>query len=768
MYLSPLSPVLKKVLLSSTSEHINYLHTADSSTLKLFFAEKVMHTLLSKRKLLVVIPDGMPSSIPAKVLSPYNLAHFTMLYDKKEPLSALQVERLQRLLKLNELPQRAGVLKTSQQKQKTLQDQIIEILNKISKESTSGPSLKELVLNNVADPMIRLSKEVEGHISQLGIDQNKLDNIDKLQTSYQPYFDFISAASFLSPQALADNHSVKYAIEEVTTLQKALGEVLMGLDKELESAYQVLQSSIEDEYKVWQSIKSELELAIFNNDLSDDSLSFETCYQEVLAPSKKLFYLRLNLERKPELNWGEAQLLLQGIDGLLGQHQVYLAHHYRSLLKRMTPFNVTKPEFKDTIDKGLSIIRAINKSRYLNLQVNTTYLQIGELQEQLNKVAAKLGLCFSALSDEHYTAFKILANDLKLSDQVLDFFSNHTDVSWRGIINFRARRFQIDTLYNSKFSKLPAFITELNNLHTQAVPINLKEVHNIWSRARDKAITDIKNSHWDVYKAIWADGITDLSTFDLLSTNSNAFTSFSPITIVHESELMQLLTLDVEVADEILYLDAREISLNALEQVNSHIDKITIVSSYDIDMSIMPTSKIKIQSYYSSDLKISKHKINGIEPGSDRYHMILPIAAALCDIMNSVTIYRTRGEVIMSFADGQINQLIESELKLKTQNIIYRDSVEITSLVEVLMLDEKITIIIENGLLNDQKGNAVLWQADLLDKVAQVGINIRDISFSDLFKNKKDAISSLCQVFKSTSQIVPSSYQSEMIVASNA
>ena len=122
----------------------------------------------------------------------------------------------------------------------------------------------------------------------------------------------------------------------------------------------------------------------------------------------------------------------------------------------------------------------------------------------------------------------------------------------------------------------------------------------------------------------------------------------------------------------------------------------------------------------------------------------------------------------MSFADGQINQLIESELKLKTQNIIYRDSVEITSLVEVLMLDEKITIIIENGLLNDQKGNAVLWQADLLDKVAQVGINIRDISFSDLFKNKKDAISSLCQVFKSTSQIVPSSYQSEMIVASNA
>ena len=92
MYLSPLSPVLEKVVLSSSPDYVTFLQTADSSSLKLFFSEKVMHALLHKRKMLVVIPDGMPSSIPAKLLSPYNLAHFVMLYDRKNPLSTSQIE----------------------------------------------------------------------------------------------------------------------------------------------------------------------------------------------------------------------------------------------------------------------------------------------------------------------------------------------------------------------------------------------------------------------------------------------------------------------------------------------------------------------------------------------------------------------------------------------------------------------------------------------------------------------------------------------------
>ena len=83
-------------------------------------------------------------------------------------------------------------------------------------------------------------------------------------------------------------------------------------------------------------------------------MSFESCYQELMTPSNKLFYLRLSIARKPELNWGEAQIILNGINAILAEQKASLSQHYKSLLKRMTPFNVTKPELKDTIDKGLS------------------------------------------------------------------------------------------------------------------------------------------------------------------------------------------------------------------------------------------------------------------------------------------------------------------------------------------------------------------------------------------------------------------------------
>ena len=252
--------------------------------------------------------------------------------------------------------------------------------------------------------------------------------------------------------------------------------------------------------------------------------------------------------------------------------------------------------------------------------------------------------------------------------------------------------------YDNVIHKLPELFDHLKNIQEKEVQLNLKEVHNIWSRKRDKAITDLKNGQWELYKSIWNDGVSDLSTYDLLNANASAFTSFSPLIVVHESELMQLLSMKIDVADEVLFLDSHELSMKILKQTQAIISNITIATSYDINMSEGSSANLNVQSYYSSDLKMPNQSVLGVDPGSDRYHLILPLAAALSDIMKSVTIYRIAGEVILSFVDSQLNQLIEAEMGLQTQDIIYRDSNEISALVEVLMLDEKISIITENGL----------------------------------------------------------------------
>jgi len=743
-YLSPLSPVMRKALLSSSTEQVNHLHTVDSSALKQFFCEKAIDTLINKQKMLVVIPDGMPTSVPAKLLSPYQLAHYTMHYNRQENISEAQIELLQKLRRLNEINTESGAFKKSSQQLADVKAKINYLLRAIHEDNEQGPSLKDLILNNVDDPNIYVPKHISTKIFDMPIDERTLSSLDRLQSSYKPYYSFINSSAQLTRLALESEISLQQATDEVTTLSQGLSEVIKSLELELESAYNTLEKAINTECAAWQSIKKELELAIFNNDLSDGATSFDTAYQEIMAPAKKLFYMRLALERKPELNWGEAELLLQGINGLIEGKKASLEMHYRSLLKRMTPFNITKPELKDIVDKSMSIIRAINKSDYIAIDIPTKYLQIGELRIQMNKAFNHLLLTAGALQDKGYCDYVILSNKIGIDGDILSYLLRYEQTSWRSVVNHRVRQHMIGSRYDEEIKSLNKQYQELKPLVKINGKAAMTEVHNLWSIKRDKAITDIKNAHWDLYKSIWTESNCEVSTAVLYAQVPDALTSFCPITTVCESDLPHILETYSDCFDEVVFLDNRELQNRRIDQTYTYIKKITVATSYDIDLSGEFESDITVKSFYSSDLKLPEQSILGIAPGTERYRQVLPIATALHDIMKSVTIYKVVDKVIYSFADPQINQLLEERLQLTTRNILYRDTSDITAIVESLMMDKEHVIFIEDGLINNQLSEDIYWQRQVLSSLESTGLEILNLNFSALFADRSMALEELC------------------------
>lgn len=99
--------------------------------------------------------------------------------------------------------------------------------------------------------------------------------------------------------------------------------------------------------------------------------------------------------------------------------------------------------------------------------------------------------------------------------------------------------------------------------------------------------------------------------------------------------------------------------------------------------------------------------------------------------------------MIITTLSPLLNQRIGNLANITVNNILYKETKEISHIVETLLHYDNITLLIENDLLNDHNGMSTLWQHTVLRQLEGAGLSIFNLYTHDLYQDLSGSINRL-------------------------
>lgn len=733
MYINSLSPELEEMLAYDNTNDIVQMEISDATMLKEYFTEKVVKMLLDKQRLLVVTPDSMDPSIPAKILSQSNLAHFTNICDASGQSPDI-VDRLRALTQLAEIPLLRQEYQHSLLRHKELSNKIHSTLLSINNRSVKSPSFKDMLLGIKQRPKADIPESLIEEISEINLNPRILKNITKLQAALLPRFIYMDSCVKMNPSCIEDKDALSLARKELTSIKHQLNQSLLGIEQELFLMKRIISYELEDELAAWTKIKEELQNVFLQSELDNYHPSFEKKGVATIEKFHGFKYLKLSVHIVPEMGWGQVSNILSVVNAVIDQAKVSIETYFTEYVRKLSPFNTNNGELDSHLAQSIEALKRVNNCKYLDYKSPTQFLQVDALLASLREVSEQVNLCESALSDSEYINFKRYVADLNMSQQVIYGLYQLKDESWSDVISFYGQRSHLMVNYNSSMNQLQDWYEELKNNSDLLRHTTHKEVHNRWCSARKEALSALRNEEWDTYQYIAESKGDPVSAAQMLEKVGDRVQDFFPIIVVSESDLNRVFSNSNYTFDDVFYLDHKRINKEGIKRCIDQKIKVTSASTYTVDMTGL-TDRYSVISNYNADYRITNNlSLQELEK-SDRYRYALSLANNLITQVKSVSIYKLGDRVIITTLSPLLNKRINNLTKISINNVLYNDTREISHIVETLLHYDNIALLIENDLLNDQNGMSVLWQHTVLRQLEGAGLNIFNLYTHELYQD---------------------------------
>jgi len=501
MYTTCLPPALEQVLSDRHEGDTLLMEVADEKLLKLFFVEVIMSNLLSKKSTLVVIPDSMSVDTPSQILSNYNLGNLTGELDYQGAIVDCG-KKMKSLLTSQEIPLLRQEYQHVLLKKKDLETRIHDTLVSINKASVKRPAFKKMLLSIKMRPRKSISESLIEEITSIHISSKALDAIKQLQRTFEPRFLYMNYCVDLGEAHLEDDESLILAKKEIGGLAQKATSALQSLEKELWLKKRVIAYEVEEELAVWASVKEELESALLDHDIDGRPSSFTEKGMTIIEKFGDFTYLRLSTDITPEVGWGQVPDLLTTVQAIMDIAQDNIELYFAEYTKKLSPFNSGHKELDRVINVTSDILKEAHQSKYLDINCQRQFLQVGALLSYFRAITTQLNLASKALKDDRYLLHHRLAKDLDFSKNLLTGLHQMPDEDWAGIIEFYGQRSHLMAMYNGHMTKLSQRYMELDQTQDLIRHKTHKEIHNRWHTVQRELLVNLKNDHWDLYKQI--------------------------------------------------------------------------------------------------------------------------------------------------------------------------------------------------------------------------------------------------------------------------
>lgn len=746
MYINIQSPVLEEMLVYDHQNDIVHLEISDANTLKEYFAEKVIQSLMDRKRLLVVIPDTMDPSVPSKILTNYQLAHFSAVWSTVEGIDIS--ERIRTLKKLTPIPLIRQEYEHVLLRFKELNNKIYQTLQSITKGNIKRPAFKDMLLSIKPRPKTNISESVIDAISSIDLNAKVLDQLDALQKKYQANFVFMDSSSSLTKAYLEDQSSFQFAKDELSFLHLEISQSILNIEKELFLMKRVIAYELEEEIGHWSKVTEELQEVYLENEIDNQYSSFEETACPIIDKLRGLKYLKFSLPIVPEKGWGQVSDILNVIHAIIDSAKSSSNIYFNDYVHRLSPFNTANKILDQHIDQGIKTLKKINNSKYIDFSCNTNFLQVDTLLSSLKEAQKKSFLCTQLLANNEYVEFKKAVKQLNIEQTVLESLYSLNDENWRDILEFYGQRSHLIESYNSNMTRLEEWTTALHSTHQVIKHTCRKELHNRWCVIREQAINKIRNNNWEKYKEVF-DSSDHRSDFNQMSTFlGDSLFDFFPITIIRSSELKGQLQSNECSMENVFYLDPKDVDEQDITLLKNRSCNITIASTYSIDLSMISKSYDIVSNYCSESRIVYGVPLDQLDK-TERYKFALSLSTGILSVKSGLNIYKIGDQVVMSLLNPLLDCRVQKELDLLEQNILFSKTSELAHLIETLIHYDNVCLLTENNLLNDQNGSTSLWQRNVIHQLEECGVKILNLNTHDLYNDLYGNISKLIDSIKS-------------------
>lgn len=739
MYTVTLPPVLEDILARPEMEDALLLEIKDVDLLKSFFSEYVMSSLLSKKKVLVILPDSTTLPNEDVLLGGVGLSALCAVLDEKGNIDNC-VHRIKDLLSAQEIPMLRQEYQHLLLKKEEVATKIHDTLVAINKSSVMRPSFKKMLLSIKMRPRKSISESLIEEIVSMRISPQALDTVRQLQQSYEERFSFMMNSLLLSSAYLEDDEALLLARDHINELlQKASGSLHL-LEKELWLKKRVIAYELEEEIAHWTSISEKLQAALLDHDHDSYPSSFAEKGMPLIQQYDGCRYLRLHAAILPEVGWGQVPDLISTVSSIIERSQNEIEGYFDEYLKKLSPFHTGQARLDKAIHEASEVIKEIHLSKYLESSCQTNHLQVGTLLTELRGLVNMLDLAQKALFDEKYVLHKKLAKELDINDHLLLGLYQINQEDWAGIIEFYGQRSHLMAIYNANMSKLSERFDDLRQIQDLIRHTTHKEIHNRWYRTQREVLGTIKNEKWEIYKAICDENAQELQGH-ISTTLSEELSTLFPIQVIQLSDYRRH-SHNLAEFDTAIFLDHKRIEQEDIDHIIKSDRQVILASSYTIDTSDLKSSISTLSHFVSESLDIKDQKLVSLD-SAERYKSALALSCNIAGLARPLNIYKKAGKVLLISADDYFNHRIVKLFNLDTQHILYQGTKDPASIVETLIHHDDVHFIIENGLINDLIGHTPLWQQKVIEQAMKLGIKVHSMHTADLYHNMRSALLSL-------------------------
>ena len=739
MFTTPLSPVLAESFHTITEGCICTVQVSDRNSLNDYLVEKALRHLSRGTSCLFVIPDNVDSSIISKALSRFQLSSYVASSKGIQPISKTDTDRINILSQIERIPETVD-LDDIEIEYHRVSNKIKSILDTANAKVFGELSFKDLLAEIYRNER-KVSPELKTAIMNIQDRDQVIDHMAQLHYLFKPRFTFVKNNNFLSPKAFASLEISTEAITEVKAIRSKLESILSEIESWIHTFDAQISEAVYQEKDHWERVLDSIE-SVYGQASRSTPDGFTELIKPLITDDYSGHYFELSMDDLASLSFDNVPQTLSRWRETLAQYPNIIKDQQLACLKRLTPFNAPDQELRGLILDLFKAAEIIENCQWLVTSLTDKALTVQIQIQEIKHCLSHLDNAINALEDEEYMAFRMLQHNLDLDPAITDFLVHSDCESWEDAFVRICMEVDLQENYNPDLRKLHSLYDQLVSIRKRRLEAVLSFIHNNWSDRRRNALDTLQSRHPQIFNELFNLRESYLPFIELIETAPYFMGAFFPLMVCRQSEFQNIVQKSDNWSHWIV-VNADAMNQAMMDEYREQHNTITLINDDEVILDFS-SEKHMVLKHQDSTPRPIYIKPFSLCDQSEKLWQAKAIASGMTTVLDTYNIYKLGQLTIISCLPSLMDQVLKDSLPHQKLNILYEDKQGPDELIEALLLSEDgVCLLYENGMINDKKSGCIDWQRELLKSLGESEVALIEVNTNHFYQNFDKACSDI-------------------------
>lgn len=728
-----ISPSLRQALNAVKPGQLSYLESSDTYGTRQFFMQRALSACRERKKILVLIPPGMPMEVVKDLLQEANLLHYSCFTERSSPSDSDQRKHIRMMSRYVVTHSTSADLQDLELKEKELFYRISQCLSLLRTELMSGHNIRDLAVNRTA---------TEENCQLPGVESIDDKLLVRLATNFNSRFLFMMESSKLNNSVFSsDNEDLK---KDLTDWTLRLKKHIDKYDRDVFQLENEIYSAIQKEKNCLIQLARKIEDLLLDPDLRHIKTNHAEVWNELKNYSSSARYLLSSINPENGSASENLRTVHTDIQNLIEQADFIKFSAAQNYFNKLTPFNTPKDSLTHAIKSIINIFKELRNDQRLELKIPSHIFQCTKIITLANELKAQLQLALEELKDENYLLFRQILNDSGVNGIQLGKLMDYTPDKWKLIVETSRSEKYLTGFDITEIESLASKMEDYISLKKSAFQADLRNLHLKLSIEKKNLIESLFKSN-EIFMNFIAGADNENLPENEFEQFSKEYGEIFHLFIYHETDFPKCINSIPVTFDEVLFLELKSWDNSYSKHFDKEKTALCIASCSSV---LFPKNQTKhdwtLNHNYCNELSLDEFISLKKDKKSEKYQGTLALASNLIQLTEKFSVFQTSSYSIISFLSDSLEAAIVDMLSESDLNVLTQNCHELSDLVEGILAESDETVmLVENDLINMNSLDSLERQIELIQLMESKGIKIIDIRSGELIRQGKEYLRGL-------------------------